>query len=82
MNSIDTSTQTGVHFSNFVVLENGEVEADIDIDDAFRLKLFEQRGWTVGVEADELQFDQYVNYCFQMMLHNMAERKNDNKEPA
>ena len=77
MSVIDAKVKSGVHFSNFITLENGDVEADIEIDESFRADLFDKRGWKAGDEKDEAAFNQYVNYCFQMMLHNMKERKSE-----
>lgn len=75
MSVIEMNVPRGVRFSNFKTLDNGEVEADIEVDESFRKALFEQRGWKDGDEKDEAQFNQYVNYCFQLMLHRMKERK-------
>lgn len=80
MSLIEMKTPRGVRFTNFKTLENGEVEADIEVDDDFRKKLFEQKGWTEGDEKDELAFNEYVNYCFQLLLHNMQKRKDESDE--
>ena len=75
MNEVDMSVPRGVRFSNFTTLESGEVEADIEIDEEFRLALFDKLGWIDGNDEDEAKFNEYVNYCFQMMLHKMKERR-------
>jgi len=70
----------GVRFSNFRTLPSGEMEADIEIDESFRKQLFEQKGWTSGDDEDEAEFDQYVSYCFQLMLANIQKRKDESDE--
>lgn len=65
----------GVSFSNFTVLPSGEMEADIEVTEEFRVELFEQLKLNEGVPEDEEKFITFVSTAFQEMLTRMKYRK-------